>query len=408
MPIPELLHDLLTARGPSGHEGARRACGATPPRRSPRCTRTRSAPRSRGCGPGDGAPTLAIIGHIDEIGVRDHERRGERPALLRHARRLPAGDRSPGQRVWIAGADGRVPRRRSARRIDRRAEARRRREASSTPTCTSTSARTTATKRGGSSRGRHRRLAGRAARAAERPCRLEVARQPARRLRRARGGAARRGGGDAQVDVVAVAAVQEELGYYGARAAAFSLDPDVALAIDVTWATDVPGGDPWRRARSSSARAPRSHAGRSSTARLRPAGATSPRRKGSRTPSRSAADARRPTPTRCTSRAAGVPTGLVSVPLRYMHSPVELGSLDDLEAVDRARRRVRAPAHRARRASCASVGPVTRSVIVSAVRTPFGKLGGGLAALPGDGARRDRDPGGARARRGSSRTSPTT
>jgi endoglucanase len=30
---------------------------------------------------------------------------------------------------------------------------------------------------------------------------------------------------------------------------------------------------------------------------------------------------------------AGVPTGLVSVPLRYMHSPVELGSLDDLEAV---------------------------------------------------------------------------
>jgi len=30
---------------------------------------------------------------------------------------------------------------------------------------------------------------------------------------------------------------------------------------------------------------------------------------------------------------AGVPTGLVSVPLRYMHSPVELGSLDDVENV---------------------------------------------------------------------------
>ena len=50
--------------------------------------------------------------------------------------------------------------------------------------------------------------------------------------------------GDAQVDVVGVAAVQEELGYYGARTAAFSLDPDVAIAIDVTHATDVPGGDP--------------------------------------------------------------------------------------------------------------------------------------------------------------------
>jgi endoglucanase len=30
---------------------------------------------------------------------------------------------------------------------------------------------------------------------------------------------------------------------------------------------------------------------------------------------------------------AGVPTGLVSIPLRYMHSPVELVALDDLEAV---------------------------------------------------------------------------
>ena len=38
--------------------------------------------------------------------------------------------------------------------------------------------------------------------------------------------------------------MQEELGYYGARTAAFSLEPDVAIAIDVTYATDVPGGDP--------------------------------------------------------------------------------------------------------------------------------------------------------------------
>jgi endoglucanase len=30
---------------------------------------------------------------------------------------------------------------------------------------------------------------------------------------------------------------------------------------------------------------------------------------------------------------AGVPTGVVSIPVRYMHSPVELCSLDDLEAV---------------------------------------------------------------------------
>jgi putative aminopeptidase FrvX len=28
---------------------------------------------------------------------------------------------------------------------------------------------------------------------------------------------------------------------------------------------------------------------------------------------------------------AGIPTALVSVPLRYMHSPVELAQLDDIE-----------------------------------------------------------------------------
>ena len=30
---------------------------------------------------------------------------------------------------------------------------------------------------------------------------------------------------------------------------------------------------------------------------------------------------------------SGIPTGLVSVPLRYMHSPVEMVDLDDLEQV---------------------------------------------------------------------------
>src|SRR6185437_7138462 len=60
--------------------------------------------------------------------------------------------------------------------------------------------------------------------------------------------AARRaaGAGDTQVELVAVAAVQEELGYHGARTAAYSLDPQVAIAIDVTWATNVPGGNPKR------------------------------------------------------------------------------------------------------------------------------------------------------------------
>ena len=38
-----------------------------------------------------------------------------------------------------------------------------------------------------------------------------------------------------------MASVQEEIGLYGARGAAFGLDPDAAIAVDVTHATDTPG-----------------------------------------------------------------------------------------------------------------------------------------------------------------------
>ena len=51
--------------------------------------------------------------------------------------------------------------------------------------------------------------------------------------------------GGAPGDVAAVAAVQEEVGDFGgARVATFALEPAIAIAVDVTHSTDVPGGDP--------------------------------------------------------------------------------------------------------------------------------------------------------------------
>ena len=46
------------------------------------------------------------------------------------------------------------------------------------------------------------------------------------------------------VDVYAVATVQEEVGIRGAIAASKDVHPDVGIALDVTIASDIPGSDP--------------------------------------------------------------------------------------------------------------------------------------------------------------------
>ena len=49
--------------------------------------------------------------------------------------------------------------------------------------------------------------------------------------------------GGAPGDVAALGVVQEEITFAGARTSAFALQPDVAIAVDVTHATDAPGID---------------------------------------------------------------------------------------------------------------------------------------------------------------------
>ena len=80
---------------------------------------------------------------------------------------------------------------------------------------------------------------------------------------------------------------------------------------------------------------------------------------------------------RSVSGRAGVPTGPSRIPPRNMHSTIEVVSLADLEATSGSSRSpgCSGPAS----TSVARLAPLARAVIVSAVRTPFGKLGGGLA-----------------------------
>lgn len=138
--------------------------------------------------------------------------------------------------------------------------------------------------------------------------------------------------GGAPGDLLALAVVQEEIGLRGARTSAYRHQPDLAIAIDVTFATDTPGfelGESTDHKLGSGpviSRGPMIHP-RIFELLYETAQAESIPFTLESHGSGSGTDADAIYVSR-----SGIPTGLVSVPLRYMHSPVELIDLDDLEA----------------------------------------------------------------------------
>jgi endoglucanase len=137
--------------------------------------------------------------------------------------------------------------------------------------------------------------------------------------------------GGAPGDVLALAVAQEETTFAGARTSAFGLEPDVAIVVDVTHATDQPGVELGPMTKHKLGSGPVIARGTSLHPRVsellydiaeeHEMGFTvESLGRGTGTD----ADAVHATRT-------GIPTGLVSVPLRYMHSPVELVSLPDIE-----------------------------------------------------------------------------
>jgi tetrahedral aminopeptidase len=131
--------------------------------------------------------------------------------------------------------------------------------------------------------------------------------------------------------VVGVSTVQEEIGIRGGHASAFGVDPLIGIATDVGHSTDYPGGDKKKQGDMRLGRGPQITRG----ANINPvvfdllvktAKELKIPYQIQATPGGTGTDANV-----IQLNGAGVATGLISVPLRYMHTPNEIMSLDDIE-----------------------------------------------------------------------------
>ncbi|HEV2768816.1 MAG TPA: M20/M25/M40 family metallo-hydrolase [Solirubrobacteraceae bacterium] len=331
MPVPDLLLRLLTAAGPSGHETAPAAVW-------------RAAAEDFAVVSGDvmgssvarvdgtaGGPSLAVIGHIDEIGliVTHVDDKG----FLFFA---GVGGWDPqilvGQRVGVVGPDGVVPGLIGKKPIHLLRDEERKKVAELRDLHIDIGAASAEEAREVVGVGDVAVLAGE-------PVELRGGRLASRALDNRLGAyialeAARRiaDGGGSPGDVLAVASVQEEITMAGAHTSAFALEPAAAVVVDVTHASDAPGVDPKEAG---------DH-GLGSGAAIKRGSTLHPllssmlldvAREEQIAHSVEVSAARTGTDADAVHlQRAGIPTAGVSIPLRYMHSPVETVQLEDIDA----------------------------------------------------------------------------
>jgi endoglucanase len=131
--------------------------------------------------------------------------------------------------------------------------------------------------------------------------------------------------------VVSVATAQEEIGVRGATTSAYLVNPHIAVAIDVGHATDHPDCDNRKYGETKLGGGPILCRGANINPRVYDRLIAAAKKLN--LPYQVEAD---PRPTGTDARAiqmgrGGVATGLVSIPLRYMHTPSEVVDLEDVE-----------------------------------------------------------------------------
>lgn len=137
-----------------------------------------------------------------------------------------------------------------------------------------------------------------------------------------------------EAEVHAVATAQEEIGLRGARTAAYGIDPHVGIAVDVTFATDYPSmGDAVKKfGKIKVGKGVVITRGPNVNPKLFEMMVETAQKK--KIPYQINVESRA-TGTDANAiqiSRSGVATGLLSIPNRYMHTPCELVSLDDLMA----------------------------------------------------------------------------
>jgi putative aminopeptidase FrvX len=329
--IPPLLEALLTATGPSGHETEvakiwRDACSDFA---SEVATDHLGSSRAVVAGTSDG-PSLAIVGHIDEIGL--HVTHINDEGFL-HVGQVGGWDPTlfVGQRVRlltrsgpISGVIGRKP-------IHLLKDEERKKAPETKELHIDIGARDgeearelvrigdVATVDVGPIELRDGRVV---ARALDNRIGCYVAAQAARLVAEA---------GGAPGDVVALAVVQEETSLAGSRTSAFGLEPDVAIAVDVTFATDQPGIELGEMTKHPLGSGPTISRGAPLHPRVFELLYDAAEQEEIPFTVESVGRYTGTDADTISVSRAGVPTGLVAVPVRYMHSPVELATVEDID-----------------------------------------------------------------------------
>jgi len=330
MGMPDTLHKLLTAAGPSGYEQAPAAVFREGARAFAEVTYdTVGSTVARVPGTGEGR-SVAIVGHIDEIGLIVHHVDDDGFLWF-----TGVGGWDPiilvGQRVEVATRSGRVPGVVGKKPIHLMKEDDRKRVPQLKDLHIDIGA-------AGGDEARRLVRVGDVAVIAVEPVELPNNRFISRSMDNRIGcyvalEAARlvADAGGATGDVYALAVAQEEITFGGARTSAFSLHPDVAIAVDVTFATDQPGLSEQEVGRHKFGTGPVLTRGSTLDPTvfelLHEAG------EAEGIPFTVTASARATGTDADAFHIArgGIPSSVVSVPLRYMHSPVEMVQLDDVE-----------------------------------------------------------------------------